>query len=119
MYDDLQKTRRRKKEFPAAVRIVDRETDRFTANPRHRAIGPMIKRLLQQRWHDPKTEELQRLLNKLPQLDDRARGEISQSFDRLVDTLLHPPLESLRQESCRNASNGFQETVARLFQLED
>ena len=78
----------------------------------------MIERL-QQRWHDPKTEELQRLLNKLPQLDDRARGEISRSFDRLVNKLLHPPLESLRHESCQSASSGFQEAVAKLFQLKD
>ena len=122
-YDDLQKICRRngqlrKKELPAAVRTVDQETDSFIADLRHRAIGPMIKRL-QQRWHDPKTAELQRLLNKLPQLDDRARGEIRKSFDRLVDKLLHPPLESLRQESSRSTSSGFQEAVARLFQLKD
>jgi glutamyl-tRNA reductase len=114
----LRQIRRRTEELSAAVRIVDRETDGSIADPRHRTLGPMIERL-QQRWHDPKTEELQRLLNKLPQLDDRARGEIRRSFDRLVNTLLDPPLESLRQESGQSASSGFQEAVARLFRLED
>ena len=82
----------------------------------------MIQRF-QRRWHDPKEKELQRLLNKLPQLDDRARGEIGRSFDRLVNKLLRPPLESLRkesrQESRQGVSSGFQKAVARLFQLED
>ena len=110
--------RLREEELPAAMRIVDRETDRFIADLRHRAVGPMIKRL-QERWHDPKTEELERLMNKLPGLDDRARGEIGRSFDRLVNKLLHPPLESLRRESCGSAPGEFQEAVAKLFQLKD
>ncbi len=78
----------------------------------------MIARL-RQRWHDPKQKELDRLFNKVPQLDDRARGEICQSVDRLIDKLLHRPLESLRQETRQDISSGFHDAVARLFQLQD
>jgi glutamyl-tRNA reductase len=121
--DDLQRvcqqnSRLRENELPSAIQIVDRETDRFIADQHHRAIGPMIKRL-QQSWHAPKKDELQRLLNKLPELDDRSRDEIGRSFDRLINKLLHPPMESLRQESSSQDSSGFHESVARLFQLEN
>ena len=68
----------------------------------HREIGPVIERLRLD-WQKPKEEELRRLLNKLSDLDDHERDEIRRSFDRLVNKLLHPPLESLRDES-RGAS---------------
>ena len=79
------------------MRIIEQETDRFMTDLHHRATGPVIQQL-REGWQKPKEEELQRLLNKLPDLDERAREEIRQSFDRLVNKLLHPPLESLRDE---------------------
>jgi len=59
------------------------------------------------------------LFNKLPQLDDHAREEIRHAFDRLLNKLLHPPLESLRDESRRGFPNALVEALARLFQLKD
>ena len=47
--------------------------------------------------------ELDRLYARLPELDDRSRQEIRQFADRLLAKMLHPPLESLRDES-RNGS---------------
>jgi glutamyl-tRNA reductase len=64
-------------------------------------------------------EELQRLLNKLGPIDDRTRNEISRSFDRLVNKLLHPPLESLRDEARSGSPHGLLEALVRLFQLKD
>ena len=101
--DDLQAACQRNrairdKELPAAMHIVEQETARFMAEMYHRAVGPVIERL-RQGWHKPKEEELERLMHKLPELDDHAREEIRRSFDRLVNKLLHPPLESLRDES--------------------
>ena len=43
-----------------------------------------------------RTKELDRLYNRLPELDERSRQEIGQFADRLVATILRPPLESLR-----------------------
>ena len=45
--------------------------------------------------------------------------EIGRSFDRLVNKLLHRPLESLREESGQGRRAGFQDAVAKLFQLKD
>ena len=121
--DDLKEAcdrnrRKRDKELPSAVRIIDHETGRFMADLHHRATAPVIRRLKQD-WQKPKEEEVQRLLNKLPGLDDRARAEIRQAFDRLVNKLLHPPLESLRDESRHGIPSALLEALTKLFQLKD
>jgi glutamyl-tRNA reductase len=121
--DDLQaaceKNRReRDKELPAAIHIVETETNRFMTELHHRATAPIIKRL-REGWHQPKDDELRRLFNKLPELDERAREEIGQSFDRLINKLLHPPLESLRNEAEKGPPHGLLDALKRLFQLKD
>jgi glutamyl-tRNA reductase len=121
--DDLQaaaaKNRdERDHELPAAIHIVEEETSRFMAELHHRATAPIIKRL-REGWQQPKEDELKRLLNKLPNLDERSRAEIEQAFDRLINKLLHPPLESLRSESQQGPPHGLLEALKRLFQLKD
>ena len=121
--DDLQAAcqrnrAQRDKELPAAMRIIDQETSRFMADLYHRATGPVIQQL-KEGWQKPKEQELQRLLGRLPNLDERARDEIRQSFDRLVNKLLHPPLESLRDESRDGIPHVLLDALARLFQLRD
>jgi len=101
-----------------AKQIIEQETARFITQWRHRAVGPVIKQL-HSGWHKPKEEELQRLFNKLPNLDDRTRDEIRQSFNRLVNKLLHPPLESLRDESRRGVPRTLIKALSKLFQLKD
>jgi len=108
----------RERELPEAIAIVEDETARFMAELHHRATAPIIRRL-REGWHQPKEDELRRLFNKLPELDDRARGEIQQAFDRLVNKLLHPPLESLRSEAAQGPPHGLLDALKRLFQLRD
>jgi glutamyl-tRNA reductase len=110
--------RAREKEWPKAERIIEAETARFMADLNHRATGPTIKRLREQAER-LRQEELQRLLNKLGSIDERTRQEISRSFDRLVNKLLHPPLESLRDEARSGSPHGLLEALVRLFQLKD
>jgi len=57
--------------------------------------------------------------NKLPELDDRSKAEIRKAFDRLVNKLLHPPLESLRVESRHGIPEVLLDALKRLFQLKD
>lgn len=121
--DDLQQTceanrRSREKEWPRAERIIDEETSRFLSDLNHRATGPTIRRL-KSRADEVKQDELSRLLNKLGGLEDRQRKEVERSFDRLVNKLLHPPLESLRDEAEQGAPHGLREALVRLFQLKD
>jgi glutamyl-tRNA reductase len=121
--DDLQSAcdanrRARENEWPAAERIIEDETARFMADLHHRATGPTIKRL-KQRADEVKIDELARLLNKLPELDERSRDEVRRAFDRLVNKLLHPPLESLRDEASHGAPHGLLDALKRLFRLQD
>lgn len=121
--DDLQAAcernrQERDKELPAAMRIIEQETDRFMAELHHRATGPVIEQL-RQGWQRPKEEELRRLLGKLPELDERSREEIRRSFDRLLNKLLHPPLESLRDESRHGIPHVLLDALSRLFRLKD
>ncbi len=121
--DDLQlacqnNRKARDSELPGAIHIVEEETGRFMAELHHRTTAPIIKRL-KEGWQQPKEDELRRLFNKLPDLDDKARGEISQAFERLINKLLHPPLESLRTESQQGPPHGLLEALKRLFQLKD
>jgi glutamyl-tRNA reductase len=66
-----------------------------------------------------KDDELTRLFNKLPELDGKAQAEIRQAFERLVGKLLHPPLQSIRDESQEGPPHGLLEALRRLFQLKD
>lgn len=121
--DDLRQAcernrKQRDKELPAAIRIIEQETGRFMADLHHRATAPVIQQL-KQGWQKPKEEELRRLLNKLPELDEQARDQIRQSFDRLINKLLHPPLESLRNESRHGIPSALLEALSKLFKLKD
>ena len=121
--DDLRKVceankREREKEWPQAERIIEEETQRFMQELHHRATGPTIKRL-KERADEIKADELARLLNKLGPLDDRVREELRRSFDRLVNKLLHPPLESLRDEAQSGTPHGLLDALKRLFRLHD
>jgi glutamyl-tRNA reductase len=108
----------RDKELPAALHIVEEETSRFMTDLHHRATAPIIKRL-REGWQQPKEDELRRLFNKLPEIDAKSQEEIRQSFDRLINKLLHPPLESLRSEAQTGTPHGLLEALKRLFQLKD
>jgi glutamyl-tRNA reductase len=113
--------REREKEWPAAERIIGEESVRFMTELHHRATGPTIKRL-KANASELKDAELARLLNKLDALDvvdERSREEIRRSFDRLVNKLLHPPLESLRDEAQSGTPHGLLDAVKRLFQLRE
>ncbi len=121
--DDLREAcdrnrKQREQELPNALGIVQQEVSKFMAELYHRPTGPIIQRL-KQGWQRPKEDELHRLFNKLPDLDERSRREITLAFDRLMNKLLHPPLESLRDEARDGVPHGLLDALKRLFQLKD
>ena len=124
--DDLRETceanqKARQQEWPKAHQIIDDETQRFLADWNRRATGPTIQRLRNQA-NRIKQQELQRLLNKLEGadgLDAKTHREIEVAFDRLVNKMLHPPLESLRDEAKDGAPHGLVDALVRLFKLQD
>ena len=77
--DDLQaecerNRRLRERELPGALRIVEKEADRFMADLHFRLTGPVIRQL-KEMGDRTREAELQRLLNKLPDLEARGRRD--------------------------------------------
>lgn len=107
----------REREWPKAERIIDDETRQFISDLHHRATGPTIRRLTLQA-HEMKEGELNRLLNKLDDVDERTKREIERFADRLVAKILHPPLESLRTEAEEGAPHGLLDALRRLFKID-
>jgi glutamyl-tRNA reductase len=104
--------------LPAAEWIVEEETREFVSGARHRAAAPVIARF-REGLQTVQLAELERLYDRLPEMDQRSRDEIRQFADRLVAKMLHPPLESLRDESHNGTHHGLLEALQRLFQLKD
>ncbi len=109
--------REREAELPLALRIVDEETDRFVGDWNFREVAPVIRQL-QESWERPKQEELHRLINKLPDLDERAREEIRRSFDRLTNKMLHRPVESLRHDAAHGVPIALRDSLSTAVSLQ-
>ena len=121
--DDLDRACQRNREaraaeLPVAERIIAEEAGKFLAQLRHRASVPVITGL-RAGLERPKSSELERLFQRLPHLDEQEKREIQQFADRLVNKMLHPPLESLRDASRNGNPHGLLDALRRLFKLED
>lgn len=121
--DDLQRVcernkRKRQKEWPKAQKIVDQETQRFDSDLKHRLTGPAIREL-KSNVDELKSAELARLFNKLERIDEGSKKEIERSVDRLINKMLHPPLESLRDDAGKDESHGLLDALKKLFQLSE
>ena len=123
--DDLQKVcdrnrTLREQEWPKAKRIIDEETERFMNDLRHRSTGPVIQRLREQA-EAIKEAELNRLMGRLQSkgVDDSVREEIKIAMERVVNKLLHPPLQSLREQDQPDQHATLIDALKRLFQLRE
>jgi glutamyl-tRNA reductase len=110
--------RKRQKELPAALTIVEEETRRFMGELHHRSTVPVIEQL-RAGWNETGEVELDRLFHKLPELDENSQQEIRQAFERYAAKMLHPPMVSLRSESKAGPPHGLLEALKRLFDLKE
>jgi len=110
----------RRQQWPIARKIIAEETSRFLGDLHHRHAGPVIAALRAQA-NQIKIQELDRLKNRLltQGVPDVSIDEISQSFERLVNKLLHPPLQSLREESAGEQQASLLIALKRLFNIRD
>ena len=119
--DDLQKQceknrQSRESQWPKAEKIIQQETTNFFQDVHRRNSGHTIAQLKQQA-NTAKDAELERLLNRL-NLSPEEEAVIEQSFHRLVNKILHPPLKSINADKSGD-SGGLLEAMKRLFQLGD
>lgn len=108
--------RARSREIERARTIIVEETAQFTADINRRAGGDLVTRL-REGWHEVSRQELERMFKKLPHLEGRDREAIERAVERIVNKLLHPPLEALRDESKDGAPHGLLNALRRLFHL--
>jgi glutamyl-tRNA reductase len=122
--DDLQQVvaetvSQRKDAIDAARVIVDRHVEAFVAWSRAREMGPLIERLAQ-RYHALAAEELQRTVNKLPNLDEAERSHLEELTRRIVNKLLHDPITMLRSsEGMHGPTSQYLHALERLFHLDE
>lgn len=123
--DDLQQAcdrnlQARRKEWPKAEHIVKEETKRFLSETKLRGSGATIKQLREQA-EKVKTSELEKLLGKLEAkgIEPSARKDIEIAFDRVVNKLLHPPLQSLRENADSSQHETLIQALRRLFKLKE
>jgi glutamyl-tRNA reductase len=109
--------RSRVHELDKALKIVEQETEKFMAALYHRATGPIIKRLREQ-WRHVVELETTRLFTRLPHLE-QDRTEIERTIEQMVNKLLHPPLEALRDEAREGTPHGLMDALKRLFGLHE
>lgn len=108
--------RARSREIERARTIIIEETAQFTADINRRAGGDLVTRL-REGWHEVSRQELERMFKKMPHLEGRDREAIERAVERIVNKLLHPPLEALRDESKDGAPHGLLNALRRLFHL--
>lgn len=119
--DSLQQTceenrKARGREIHKANQIIEEETSTFLAEFYRRASSDLVVQL-RQGWHDLAAQELERLFRKSPHFDDGDREAIEYTVRLIVNKLLHPPLEALKDESRDGHPTGLLNALKRLFGL--
>lgn len=121
--DDLKSTcdrnrKLRQGEVERARRIIDDETERFMHDVYHKVTGPVVKQL-RENWHELSRQELDQLFRKLSHLSESDRSQIERTIERIVNKLLHPPLETLRNAAKSGPPHGLIDALKRLFHIRD
>ncbi|MDZ4683967.1 MAG: glutamyl-tRNA reductase [Planctomycetaceae bacterium] len=106
----------RGREIEKANLIIEDETAKFL-NEFYRRAGSELVVRLRDGWNDIAQQELERLFRKSNHFDDADRDAIERTVDRIVNKLLHPPLEALRDESKDEVAHGLLNALKRLFGL--
>ena len=120
--DDLQEVvsstqTQRKAAVDAAMIIVEQQVNDFAVWNRTRQIGPLIDALYK-RYHDIAHQEVGRMLNKLPNLTDGERAHLEDLGRRIVNKLLHEPVQQLRGSDALHAPTAqYMNVLERLFHL--
>ncbi|MCT9077513.1 glutamyl-tRNA reductase [Streptomyces fulvoviolaceus] len=98
-------------------RIVADEVAAFGAALRAAHITPTVV-ALRAMAADVVANEIARLEGRLPGLDDKHRGEITQTVKRVVDKLLHAPTVRVKQLAAEPGGAGYADALRTLFDLD-
>jgi glutamyl-tRNA reductase len=117
--DDLQEVAaatdsNRKDAVDAARILVAKQVEDFVSWHTAREVGPLIEQLFS-RSHGMAKEEVQRTLNKLPEMTPEQRQHVEELARRIVNKLLNDPVQAVRESGTE--SSPFVRAMAKLFRL--
>jgi glutamyl-tRNA reductase len=107
----------RRREIPAAERIVSEEVNRFWSWYDELGVVPVI-RALRDQLEGVRQSELERALRRLSHLSPEDRALVEQFSQALVNKLLHQPTVVLKRAAQVGRGYGLLEAVKKLFSLE-
>jgi glutamyl-tRNA reductase len=101
----------------AARAIVTEEVGSFLSWQKASRVAPTVV-ALRSRADEVVGAELARLTNRLPELDDRERGEVEQAVRRVVQTLLHTPTVRVKELTEAPVGLSYADALRELFGLD-
>ena len=108
----------REQQLPKAHKIIKEESDRLLGDWNHRSSGATIRALREQAEQIMKSE-LSRLLGKqaMERITPEMQEEIAAAFDRVVNKMLHSPLQSIRDVAQSEQRDTLVSALRKLFQI--
>jgi glutamyl-tRNA reductase len=96
-------------------KLIEDEVAAFLAAGRAAMVAPALT-AMRAAAADTAGAELDRLLRRVPHLDEQATKEISQSFQRVVDKVLHGPTVRARELAGAPEGARYVELLGALFE---
>ncbi|GAA3730091.1 glutamyl-tRNA reductase [Salinactinospora qingdaonensis] len=97
--------------------IVEEEVLEYQSVRRAELVAPTVV-ALRSKAKTVVDTELSRLHGRLPDLDDKERGEIDQAVRRVVDKLLHQPTVRVKQLAASPEGDSYEAALRELFDLD-
>lgn len=104
-------------ELAEVRRIVSQEVAAFLAARRQAQVTPTVV-ALRTMATGVVDAEIERLENRLPDLDERTRAEVLHTVRRVADKLLHEPTVRVRELANETGAVSYERALAELFALD-
>ena len=105
------------REIDGVRRIVGEEVTAFLAARRQASVTPTVV-ALRSMATEVVEAEIERLVTRLPDLDDDARAEVLQTLRRVADKLLHQPTVRVKELANETGAVSYAAALAELFSLD-
>lgn len=120
--DDLQQIvddnlERRQAEIPTAEQLVEEAVADYWDWYMSRDVVPVI-RALREHAEQARVAELERLLRRMPELDQEQRALIDEVTRRLMNKMLHAPTVRLRESAANGGARDMARAARYLFELD-
>lgn len=105
------------REIDGVRRIVGEEVAAFLSARRQASVTPTVV-ALRSMATDVVEAEMERLVTRLPDLDEAARDEVLQTLRRIADKLLHQPTIRVKELANETGAVSYAAALAELFSLD-